>query len=122
MRFQVTVCRRGEECLQVRSRVARVHVDYVDVRMGAATAYESKGRIYGGDIVTVRGQSGKPWIEVISGSVQGWIPSQQLFSLRQKMSQNRMERLTLVSIRDLRITLTIMTVAGAQKASFYWKW
>ena len=59
---------------QVRSRVARVHVDYVDVRMGAATAYESKGRIYGGDIVTVRGQSGKPWIEVISGSVQGWIP------------------------------------------------
>ena len=59
---------------QVRPIRARVHVDYVDVRMGAASAYESNGRIYGGDVITVRGKPGKPWIEVVSGPVQGWIP------------------------------------------------
>ncbi|MEE2757040.1 MAG: SH3 domain-containing protein [Myxococcota bacterium] len=59
---------------QVRDRVARVLNSFVDVRAGAAEAYLSKGRIYLGELVTIRGKRGEEWVQVVSGKVRGWIP------------------------------------------------
>ncbi|MBV71478.1 MAG: hypothetical protein CMH52_09010 [Myxococcales bacterium] len=59
---------------QVRDRIARVINSFVEVRAGAAKAYLSKGRIYLGELVTIRGKRGEEWVEVVSGKVRGWIP------------------------------------------------
>ena len=58
---------------QIRDRIAVVKVEFATVRSGPAEAYTSKGRLYRGDQVTVRGEPGAAWVEVVAGEIPGWV-------------------------------------------------
>ncbi len=58
---------------QIRDRLAKVSVEKADVTSGPAEAYTRRGRVYRGDVLTVRGKPGSSWVEIMSGDVRGWI-------------------------------------------------
>lgn len=58
---------------QIRDRMAVIKVEFTIVRSGPADAYTSKGRLYRNDRVTVRGEPGAEWVEVITGDIKGWV-------------------------------------------------
>lgn len=57
-------------------QVARVTIDYTEVRAGPGQAYVSRGRVYQGDRVEVQRRADNgAWVEVVaSGGIRGWLP------------------------------------------------
>lgn len=61
-------------------QVARVAVDFAEVRAGPGEAYVSRGRVYQGDRVELqRGADTGGWVEVLAtGDVRGWLKLRDL--------------------------------------------
>ena len=68
----------GKQSSQIRDRSAKVKARYVDVLSGPASAYTRRGRLYRGDVISIRGEPGATWVHVLDGAVKGWVPLSKL--------------------------------------------